>query len=359
MVIIIPCSSSDVLLLPKFAQVLNHLGPYPGTHVVVMPTKEIEQEGNLLAQSLSGSFGTAKVHAVTLNSLGWPLAPSKHFREAAVYAAKHHPNEPWYFFEPDNTPLFKGWLADMERELTNSGKPFMGCVRPTRIFIQNADGSQTPGLGDPHMVGTGIYPGIYATKSVKLTTIDRVMPWVRTPPEPFDVALRDEIVPHCHPTKAIQSNWHTQNYRVEQCRLVCDSTPDTTPENAQNEPWDGIACVIHGCKDGSLADLVLADKIPARRPVSADQAAGSMGTDCPLKTDGAPADAPKKDDLPPIPSYQATKIQTILKGNGKRYTCKALGQQLSLPVKEVEAIIAQAGSGLKVAGIAKWVSLAA
>lgn len=361
MELIIPCSLSDVGLLPKLADVLNKFGPYPGHSVTVMPTAEIEQQGREFAKKIEGSFTKTSVSVVQLNASGWPVASNKHFRQAAHYASQHFVDA-WYFFEPDNTPVAKGWLTELIKDYTKGGRPFCGCVVPTRGFVTNADGSKSPSFGDPHMVGTGIYPPNYGKDSAKLPTVDIVMHWSRSAMEPFDVALRYEIAPRCFNTKLIQHNWQTCNYRVENGLLVCDSMPHVDKDLSHAQPWNG-AMVIHGCKDGSLADLVLSGKFPHSNVTAATSTAGENVVEnvpSPVADGGRQSDdtPPKTEKKPVIANFLAFKIQNLLKEKKKALSANSLASILDVPVADILSTIRADGSGLRVAGPAKWVNLA-
>ena len=358
MILTVPCSLSDAHLLPNLAKVLLKLGPYHIHKLLVVPTKEIEQKGREFANEVGSMFLESKVVAVDLGVTGWPIASNKHFKEVARLVCESKENEAWYFWEPDNTPLVNGWLDLAQAEYIQRNKPFWGAVIPTRGFVQGPNGS-IPQDGEPHMVGTGIYPPNLHLFSVKLRTCDFHMPFNRLPLESFDLALRDECVPNAFATTLIQHNWQTKNYRVENDQIVCDDVDGITPELSHKKPWDGRAIIIHGCKDGSLAELVLADKLPkAKKPspaapnttVVVPQLIAPVAAEVPM------VDAPAIETPKIHQSFLATKIHKEL--NGGKMTAKGVAANLKITIPEVLAVIAEPGSGLKVAGPVKWVSIA-
>lgn len=350
MLLTVPCSLADVHLLPNLAKVIRKLGPYSSHKLIVIPTKEIEQKAREFTDEISSLFADAKVVPVNLGITGWPIASNKHFKEAARIVSESKEREAWWFFEPDNTPMVEAWLDKSQAEYIKENKPFWGAIIPTRGWTQGQNGP-VPQDGEPHMVGTGVYPPNLHLFSVKLRSCDVHMPFNRLPLCPFDTELRHEIVPNAFSTSLIQHNWQTKNYRVENEQIVCDDMDNITPELSHKKPWDGKAIVLHGCKDGSLAEIVLAGKIPKFRAV--------------LEAGYAPVKAP--DNASPIPetvvekpkghpSFLASRIHKEL--NGGKMTAKGVAEKLKITIPEVLAVIAEPSSGLKVAGPVKWVSIA-
>lgn len=348
MLIVFPCAKSDAHLLPALSKVILHLGPNKGFNAVVCPTSETFSDGKEFAEAIATCFDKVDIEPVDLGGItGWPLAPNKHMRMcAAMIAAKYPQCAGWYFFEADNTPLSPQWVAKFSAEYQAGGQPFMGVKTPTRGFsIQNGQRIATD--GPDHMVGTGIYPSMFGLKSALLPTADTLAPWTRMPLEPWDIFVRDEVVPFAHHTTLIQHNWQTKNYRVEDGQIVCDDMDGITPELSHKKPWNGKAIIVHGCKDGSLCDIVLADELPKFRAV--------------LEASYEPKTP--NDSAPPITtvkaghsSFLATKIQKTL--NGGKLTAKMIAAKLEITIPEVLEAIAEPNSGLKVAGIVKWVSIA-
>lgn len=350
MLIVFPCAKSDIQLLPVLSKVINHLGSNKGYSAVVCPTSDAFSEGKEFAESIATCFDKVDVEPVDLEGItGWPLAPNRHIRLCAAMIATKYPQcTGWYFFEADNTPLVQQWVARFSAEYQENGKPFMGAVVPTRGFVMR-DGQKVPQDGDPHMVGTGIYPSMFGVKSIKLPSADKWAPWTRMPLEPWDIGVRDEVVPFAHNTSLIQHNWQTKNYRVEGEQLVCDDSDGISAELSHKKPWNGKAIIIHGCKDGSLAELVLADALPKVKPTQVS-APNAEVVAAPHAL-AAETIAPKGH-----PSFLASKIQKTL--NGGKMTAKGVAAALNISIPEVLAVVAEPTSGLKVAGPVKWVSLA-
>lgn len=352
MLLAIPVSASDASKLPKIAELFKKFGPYAGFPCAIFSRRECENEARKFAEEIKPLFSALDIHILDFHAKNSTEAAGKHFRLVAEKVAASYTAGPWYFFELDNTPVQPGWLAKLQREHHESGKAHMGAIVPTRGWeINPHDGSRKPAMGEPHMVGTGIYHHAMFLKSSVIRQIERVMPWAG-PLEPFDIRLRHEIVPHAHNTILIQHNWNTGNYRLEGGKIVCDDLSGS-PETSHAKPYDGHAVVVHGCKDGTLAELVLADKIGGvkiEKPKEAPKAAS------------APVDDEKsltgQDGQPPTPSFLAFKLKGIVQASTAKLTATKLGAQAGCTQAEVLAAIAESGSGLKVAGPPKWVSLA-
>lgn len=347
MLLTVPCSQSDVHLLPNLAKVIAKLGPYSAHKLLVVPTKAIEQKAREFTDEIASLFIEAKVETVDLKITGWPIASNRHFKEVARLVHASQIREAFYFLEPDNTPMAVGWLDLMQAEYIKMGKPFYGCVIPTRGWTQGQNGP-VPQDGEPHMVGTGVYPPNLFAFSVKIHSCDVHMPFNRLPLAPFDSEMRHETVPNAFATALIQHNWQTKNYRVENEQIVCDDMDNITPELSHKKPWDGKAIVLHGCKDGSLAEIVLAGKIPKAKAfqiVTAPNTApiAIVAGNEPVVAKGHP-------------SFLATRIHKEL--NGGKMTAKGVAEKLKITIPEVLAVIAEPSSGLKVAGPVKWVSIA-
>lgn len=350
MLLTIPVSAADAGKLSKTAAIFKKFGPYAGFPCAIFARRDVENEARKFADEVRSLFSNLDIHILDFHAKNPTEAAAKHFRLVAEKVVASYPNEAWYFYELDNTPVKAGWLQALQREHHESGKPHMGAVVPTRGFTLQQDGSMKPSFGEPHMVGTGIYHGELGKRSPTIGQIDRVMPWAG-PLEPFDIRMRFEIVPNAHNTRLIQHNWNTGKYRKEGGQIVC-SDLSGDPNLDHSKPVDADAVVVHGCKDLTLADLVLADDVAVK---AVAKEAPKVATQVEKQPE-----APKEgDSKPPIQSFLTFKIiDAINKAAPKKLNAKIVGEQLGVSTAEVLAEIAKEGSGLKVAGVPKWVSLA-
>ena len=266
MLLVIPVSAADSDLVNSTIRVFKHLGPQGNHPVLVMATPGAAEPAQKLFQGIQGLFASVTLKVLdTEPTGGWPTACNQHFKETAyfIFQNPQFRSQPWYWFELDCTPLVPGWLDKLAEEYAEAGKPFMGVVHPTFFTVRHD--SKNPRQKDfpvcvqqdYHMVGTGIYPGDFWERSVM----------VRFMATAFDVEIQYEVVPHCHPTQLIQHNWGTVRYRRTQhsaTKIVCDAKdPHISPiDHAQ--PVRSDAVVLHGCKDGSLADIVCRKRFSPR-----------------------------------------------------------------------------------------------
>jgi hypothetical protein len=183
----------------------------------------------------------------TCTAKGWPLGPNAYFRSTVSHLFSGGLlNQAWYWFELDNTPLKQGWADILQTEYNLSKSLFMGVKHPTYY----TDPDRKLVIKGYHMAGTGIYPPDFT---------NRCNLWRYEEGVAFDVWIQWEVLPHLTDTQLIQHNWQTGNYRREKDVIICDSLKDPHPEIIYNKPLREDAVVLHGCKDGSLAELILAD----------------------------------------------------------------------------------------------------
>jgi len=347
MLLAIPVSASDAKNLPHTAEIFKKFGPYAGFQCAIFARLEIENEARVFAEQIKPLFSNLDIHIIDFHSNGATEAAAKHFRAVAQTVSEKYTAGPWYFYELDNTPIQIGWLSKLQREHHESGKAHMGAIVPTRGFSIMPDGSLKPSFGDPHMVGTGIYHHAMGALSPNIGQLDRSMPWAG-PLEPYDIRLRYEVVPHAHNTILIQHNWNTGNYRVENGQIVCDDlSGDVNLSHAK--PYDGHAVVVHGCKDGSLAKLVLADKITTKAS-EANKVEPKTVVEEPKSLTG------QEGQLPSV-GFLAFRIKGVVEASKDRLTAKKIAEQLGVKIEEIVSACSETGSGLKVAGPPKWVSL--
>lgn len=349
MLLAIPVSAHDIKMLSKTAAVFKKFGPYAGFSCAIFARREIENESRKFLEEIEPLFSNVDIHVLDFYSSNATDAAAKHFRETAQIVAEKYTNGPWYWYELDNTPVQPGWLSKLQKEHHESGKAHMGAIVPTRGWTFLPNGTRKAAFGEPHMVGTGIYHHALGAMSPMIGQIDRVMPW-SGPLEPFDIQMRFEIVPHAHNTILIQHNWNTGNYRIEGGKIVCDDLTGDQ-ELDHSKPYDGHAVVVHGCKDGTLADLVLADKINSVKPEKTKAEPVQVATEEAKSLSG-------QDGKLPTASFTAFKIKNAIEASTEKMTAKKVATLLQIPLAEVIAACNETGSGLKVAGPAKWVSLA-
>lgn len=169
----------------------------------------------------------------------WPMVGNHMFYQSAIALYERHNRDPWYFFEADNWPIYRGWLNDFDVDYLGGGKPYMGAVNLTRIGDEGK-------VNGTHMVGTGVYPFDFLGRVQAVHELDFL---------PFDVACQDEIVPHCHETPLIFHAWNTGNYSKTSEGQVIGQDLGPNKGRYGGRPIPPATAVVHGCKDGSLARI--------------------------------------------------------------------------------------------------------
>lgn len=246
--ILIPTSLADVHLLPDFVELYCRLGGTPNQSVYLFPTSEVLTEARAASVRMAPFAKSLQVIPWEMdNKHPWPAAGNFMFQHCVAEMEARGDSEPFYYMELDNTPLEPGWGDKLANGYTLSGCKWMGTTVPMRQKLPN--GQIVVDEQDHFMIGTGIYPqnftklceGMY-----KFAKFDA----------PWDMTIRFYTRRSLHNTKLIQHRWRTQNYRAEGDQIICDNAPnDHGTDNAG--PVSPDAVVIHGCKDGSLARLII------------------------------------------------------------------------------------------------------
>jgi hypothetical protein len=240
--LIIPVSKADMHLLPRFVQVCQHLGHFGKHRVIFVPTQEVAQEPeiSLAAEHMKDvSDNVAIIPLKFTPQGGWPKACNQHFNAVVPIGSSTGCN--WYFCELDSTFMVMNALDILETELNLSGKNYLGSVVSTRF---------KEGINGTHMVGSAIY----AHDMAKTASLWK---FCHGQPAPFDIYQRDELRPRWMASKRMQHMWSTVNYREVEGVIMCDPHPDNPAGSDHSGEVLPTSVVVHGCKDGSLAELVL------------------------------------------------------------------------------------------------------
>lgn len=259
MKIAVPVSSHDKHLLPDFTECLLKLGGLEEHPVVFFPTPAAKDTTYEHAERLG-----AETYPLTQDFEGGaPVACNRHFASAVFALAKMGNTDPFLWMELDMLPVKPRWADKLFEDYRMGGTPFRGVLVPTPF---NENGKLVFRDNDQMMMGTGIYPPLMERdERIKPLLLDLAKPFTMNPREPFDVYLRWPIrnigVSH---TELIADMWATQNYRSTPEGIVCESVDHG---DRVVRPRGGLvsskALLVHGCKDGSLADLVLGRMRPA------------------------------------------------------------------------------------------------
>ena len=273
--IVLPVSPHDRHLLDGWVKIIQHLrcGTQHQLHMVVPLSCEVNAIE--AKKELEDYFDSVDIHIMESEPLGgWPIGPNYQFYQAARFMAQTGPNLPWFFCELDCRPIRTHAFDALASRYASSGVPFLGNVSPTPW--RSDDGRIVPSLegkDDIMMSGCAIYPGSLINHPICKPLMDDLSKGMESTEVPWDLYLRyvQRKLGMSH-TDLLANHWNTVNYHMEDGALVCEARPshevfDQKP-NFEQRKCDGAihpeAVLIHGCKDDSLTELILADAIPSR-----------------------------------------------------------------------------------------------
>lgn len=284
MKIVVPVSLSDCHLLKQWGDVVRHFhcGFNHSLHFVFPPS--VESYVEKAKEDLRGEFDAIELHRMQIEPQGgWPYAPNVQFYQSARIMAAD-PQSPWLYNELDCLPVRPFAYDAIAARYANAGAPFFGSVNPT-FWRDESSGRITPsmiGKDDTTLSGCAVYPGNLVQRGKCRSMMVDLMKGVGdvsgAPKVGWDVHLRFAFKSEgIASSNLIQDNWNTINYRVEGGGVVCDVNDqhETYRKNPHyerrptNKPLGDETVLVHGCKDSSLADLVLAGQIPSNRYVPA------------------------------------------------------------------------------------------
>jgi len=243
MLIVFPICEKEVPLAEKLCSHVARLGGVGSRAALVVGTKSTQGKLDKVVETLATCFGSVSTHILeSEDESGWPRSANHLFTATAAYLDSIKNQHPWYYFEADNTPLVAGWADQVEEEYRLSQKPFMGAVQPAKI--RDAKTGEELGTDGEFIIGSAVYPADFTRRSIIWRYLSDV---------PWDVHMRWEIRPNACASNRIFSNWRSVGYsRSADGRIVCDPLDD----RSVTDPIPETAVVVHGCKDGSLIDLL-------------------------------------------------------------------------------------------------------
>jgi hypothetical protein len=254
MKIIVPVSAHDKHLLPAFTDCLLKFGGLEEHPVLFFPLPAAKEETFIAAERLG-----AEVHPLEQNYEGGsPLAPNRHFANTVFALGQMGNTSPFLWMELDMLPVKHRWAVALFEDYRYGGTPFRGAVVDTPF---NDNGSVVFRSGDTLMMGTGIYPpNMDRDERIKPLLMDLTKPGIWNPPDAFDVYLRWVIKNiGVSNTPLISDMWATQNYHRTAEGIVCESVKHDRVVRERGGLVNRSAVLVHGCKDGSLAKLLLGD----------------------------------------------------------------------------------------------------
>ncbi len=303
--LVVPISQHDYSRVPDFISVHAHLNPGLAhqLHFVVPPSLEsVAQDAKA---ELNGLFESITVNVMQFEpASGHPKGPNAFFWSCANFMFRDNRNIPWQIVELDCPPLYQRSYDLIAARYASCGAPFFGHIsktpwRENDPFVYNDQGDKVgnnPRYGkiaqsrfsnDTMMSGNAVYPGDMIDRQAFKGLMEDFMKGEQSIDKAWDIhlnaAMKDRNDGGMAHTELIAQHWNTENYRIEDGRIVCDGRTEHEIYN-QHPDWEKRLCggtvhqdavMIHGCKDDSLTKLILSGQIPeviavaVQAPVSA------------------------------------------------------------------------------------------
>lgn len=262
MKIVFAVSSGDLHLLEPQTQLQEFHGGLQDFEVFLAPSNDVAATvENHYLERYRMMAKSANILNIQYNEVGsWPHGPNKHWCHT-VYALDAQKNRDcWLWYEMDMWSLVP-WAKALQDEYLMGGKRCLGRIVPTPH--RDASDRIVYKEDEEMMMGCAIYPAQMTTvpefQAIAQGLINgpvTALPNVRV--DPFDLKLRGFFKKAGWTnSKSIGDRWNTLNYRMEGGNLVCDSGPARFKDMAHHDTDISGALLIHGCKDDSLAKLIL------------------------------------------------------------------------------------------------------
>jgi hypothetical protein len=190
------------------------------------------------------------------------MACNYYFQQVAFHLPTILPAESlWFWCELDCTPLKAGWLDDIEKLCNHVRVQALRDRAPQPQFFGGREHTYQEFRGElipfeqagQHMAPCGVYPSnmvdwVITVRAIAATNI----PWY--------TFIQWYVLESLHDTDLIQNNWKTDTYeRQPDGRITCKSKANWAWDVHFNADVSPDAVLVHGCKDGSLTDLLKAE----------------------------------------------------------------------------------------------------
>lgn len=269
MLAVIPISLKDAHLAESFQKALKKFHPGANHSALIVASPAAKELAVNLGRNLQDSFSQLALEIFTAdNNQDWPRACNFYFQQAVRLVPKYaKPNQGFLWLELDSVPVTNNWMDILEQEYYSDSQiahqerrntyRFMGATEQT---IKSFGGELNPTAGH-HMASVGVYPADFGITCPVLNGLQNQNVH-------FSVHLKwyttiHKNVPQLNVTKFIQNNRDTEKYREENGQIICDTVAGI-PRNAfgveWNNPLSRDTVLLHGCKDGSLIEVVSADR---------------------------------------------------------------------------------------------------
>lgn len=260
MKLVIPISKHDRHLISDFLQAIE-VFPIGGDHdLLIVAAKEVEQDAIELQKKIGHLFKSTDMVVIPDVMLGWPMSCNYFFQQACIHLRKDKNLDAFFWFELDTTPVSPNWLDAISKEyyadttiaLKDKRKPFMFLGAKERVY-EGRNGELIPeSVAGHRMAPIGVYSSTICFAPVLNSLSKTNRHWTHV--------IQWYVCKSLNVSKLIQNNWRTKNYRKEDKKIVCDSTANLAWDIHWNKPLNKSAVLVHGCKDGSLLNVLLNNK---------------------------------------------------------------------------------------------------
>jgi len=285
----VPISRHDAHMVDQWVESIKKFGGLENHTMVFVPTLSVKSKAYEAMGRLSKVCGDIKVHELDMdNDSGWPKAPNWQWFKTVEFMESIP--TPWLWMELDCLPVRGGWMDAISGAYTSSGAMFLGSVvkvpwredeyLPPDLSLPPNQQRQIPnpnagkivlspfGENDTMMCGCGVYPSRLQKRINDVGQNGMLQSFSKgfeSASEPFDVFMRFVFREMgVGNTDLIQDHWNTALYRLEGNRLFCGENPNPAKDQeafiarSRAGRVNPNAAIIHGCKDDSLARLVMA-----------------------------------------------------------------------------------------------------
>jgi hypothetical protein len=253
----LPYHAKDVGLAKKLLDWIEELSPKLGPHCCLLaadasvPHETKTELGNQAKRIFH--FAETAIIPVPSNAVGWPQASNAMFRTAAQHI-KECFKLPWFWMEPDCTPMRPSWLDELAVHYAACPKRYMGAV------IQ----SNQPPMPPLHLAGCAVYPADAYETMNPFTTGDKA----------WDIASAPYVIPQAMNTPLIHHHYGEMTLppTFKEAKLPGDPINTCVLDFVRPD-----AAVFHRTKDGTLIDLLRKQRhsiktSPAAEPLPASEA---------------------------------------------------------------------------------------
>jgi hypothetical protein len=260
MKIIIPIGPKDADNLNLLVQTIVLLGEVKQPILIVTVPSMLAQATDAQEKLLTVCPSVELVDTGNEFPDGWFMGPNRMFHWVGTHLHLEANRHSWLWLEPDCCPMRPGWADALEQEYRDAKKPFMGFVRPQKH--KDEKGIIYFKAGDNMMLGVAVYSPqmLNDADMVPLFNNLGISAKPAHPKYPWDIYLRWRFFKRgVHDTSLIHDKWRTLNYRREGGKVTCDPDPEAPMGVASGGALPDAAVLVHGCKDGTLQRLVIAE----------------------------------------------------------------------------------------------------